>query len=379
MPPLRGIFFVYRETICDYTSKNIKKNKQIMSDFFDLPEDSFVKNSSSNGGKKTNPNEYDPDPNAFNGSYKSVFRFVPYVFDKTKSKFTKYSAKFWNPLSKEALFVDCPSNEGKPSILWTIERVLKQLKNDEPELHEKLSANFSRWYTHHSIVYIKKDPQRPELENTLKVFKFRNQIDQLIEQQINPEQVDDLTPIKKVNPYHLLQGKDFLCSVGKKTKTFRDWSKCKFMDEVTPLVFKIGDKMIKVENNEKSAKLVQEFLTKYSPKLDEYAHQAWTDETYEKVASFLIASIGNRHVINMILEQSKDEKINALVRAKLEGKATPKTVSSTPASSIDEGLEFKSESESEPFESLDSTEPDATVDTPSSAGGDEYDALFADL
>lgn len=343
-----------------------------MSDFFDLPEEVFVKNSPANGGKKQNPNEYDPDPNAYSGSYKSVFRFVPYVFDKTKSKFTKYSAKLWNPLSKEALFVDCPSNEGKPSILWSIERVLKKLKNDEPELHEKLSANFSRWYTHHSIVYIKKDPQRPDLENTLKVFKFRNQIDQLIEQQINPEQVDELTPIKKVNPYHLLSGKDFLCSVGKKTKTFRDWSKCKFMDEVTPFVFKVGDKLVKVENNEKSAKLVNEFLTKYSPKLDEYAHQPWTEETYEKVADFIIAAIGNKTVLNMILQESKDQKINDLIKLRLENKAAVKSsAASTSASSLDEPIAFES---NEPFEASTSESLDE-----SSSSNDEYDDLFKDL
>ena len=146
-----------------------------MTDFFDLPDDAFSKGKAASREKKVDPNVYDPDPNAFNGSYKSVFRFIPYVFDKTKSKYTKYSAKLWNPLTKESVIVDCPSNVGEPSILWTIESVLRSIKNDEPDLHREISNNFSRWYTHHSLVYIKKDPQRPELENSIKVFKFRNQ------------------------------------------------------------------------------------------------------------------------------------------------------------------------------------------------------------
>ena len=159
-----------------------------MTDFFDLPEDAFSKGKNAQKTKKTDPNVYDPDPNAHNGSYKSVFRYVPYIFDKTKSKYTKYSAKFWNPLTKESLIIDCPSNTGQPSILWTIESVLRSLKKEEPEVVEEIGRNFSRWYTHHSAVYVKKDPQRSDLEGTIKIFKFRNQIDQVIEAQMHPEE-----------------------------------------------------------------------------------------------------------------------------------------------------------------------------------------------
>ena len=63
-----------------------------MTDFFDLPGDTFVKNTSTSQ-RKSDPSIYNPDPNAHNGSYKSVFRFIPYIHDKTKSKYTKYSFK----------------------------------------------------------------------------------------------------------------------------------------------------------------------------------------------------------------------------------------------------------------------------------------------
>jgi hypothetical protein len=341
-----------------------------MTDFFDLPDDSFSKGKAASREKKTDPNIYDPDPNAFNGSYKSVFRFIPYVFDKTKSKYTKYSAKLWNPLTKESLIIDCPSNVGEPSILWTIESVLRSIKNEEPDLHREISNNFSRWYTHHSLVYIKKDPQRPELENTVKVFKFRNQVDQLIEQQLNPDEDTLVEGVKKINPYHLLQGKDFLCVVGKKTKEFRDWSKCKFMDEVTPLVFKAGDEMVKVENDEKSVKLINAFLNKYSPKMDEYYHQPWSEETPAKVAEAIVAAVGNQHVINMILEKSKDSKMNELIRAKLSPSGAR---SNRPA--IDDDLEFGTapapKSSAKPAAAPAKAEP--------AKDADEYDDLFKDL
>lgn len=339
-----------------------------MTDFFDLPEDAFSKGKGSTAAKKSDPYVYDPDPNAHNGSYKSVFRFLPYIFDKKKSKYTKYSAKFWNPLTKESLIIDCPSNVEQPSILWTIESTLRGLKKEEPELVEEIGKNFSRWYTHHSPVYIKKDPQRPDLEGKILIFKFRNQINQVIEQQMNPEEMEGLEGVKKINPYHLLEGKDFLCVVGKKTKDFRDWSKCKFMDEVTPFVFKIGDKAVQVKNEEKSVTLVNEFLNKNTPKMDEYYHQEWTDETFEKVAEAVIAAIPQRQILEMVLEKSKDQKMNALIRSKMK---SPKT--NSPVKN-DDDLDFGAISKHEAAPAKKQSEPVAE-----SSDSDEYDDLFKNL
>ena len=332
-----------------------------MTDFFDLPEDAFSKGKNAPKSKKVDPNIYDPDPNLHNGSYKSVIRFVPYVLDKSKSKYTKYSAKFWNALTKESLIIDCPSNVDKPSILWTIESVLRGLKKEEPELVEEIGKSFSRWYTHHSPVYIKKDPQRPDLEGTVKLFKFRNQIDQVIDQQMNPEEMDGLATTKKINPYHLLEGKDFLCIVGKKTKDFRDWAKCKFMDEVTPFIFKIGETSVQVKNDEKTVKLVTEFLTKNTPSLDEYLHQEWTEETYQKVAEAVLAAIPQRNIIELILDKSKDSKMNELIRARLKP-----TKSNNPVASNSEPLDYGMAAAS-------------SAPEPTSNSSDEYDDLFKDL
>lgn len=346
-----------------------------MTDFFDLPSDSFVQKRSE---RRTDTNIYNPDPNSFNGSYKSVFRFVPYIHDKTKSKYTKYSAKFYNPLTKESLFVDCPSNIGKPSILWDLERTIRSIKEEEPELFKQLDNAFSRWYSHFSPVYIKKDPQRPELEGEVKMFKFSAQINNLIEGQINPEENELIESATAVNPYHLLSGKDFLCVVGKKTKIFRDWSKCKFMDEVTPLVFKVGDKQVAVENSENSVKLVQEFLKKNTPMLDEYKHKEWTEETYDKVAEFMISTISNKTILNMVLDRSKDEKMKTLIRAKMSGS----TVSTPTATKQDDDLVFSGTNDKAPFEKAEDTPPvtaSAETGKETGKGNDEYDDLFSDL
>lgn len=338
-----------------------------MSDFFDLPDEGF-KPKASSYERKTDPNIYNPDPNAFNGKYQSVFRFLPYINDKKLSKYTKYSAKFYNPLTKEATYVDCPSNVGKPSILWDIESVIRSLEKEEPELHKKLKDSFSRWHTNVSPVYIKKDPQRPELEGTIKFFKFSSQINQMIEGQISPEESELVETAASVNPYHLLQGKDFLCVVGKKTKVFRDWTKCKFMDDITPFVFKIGDTSVVTENSEKSVKLVQEFLKKNTPSLDEYKHKEWTDEQFNRVVENIVSLIQPRPVLDKVLERTKDEKMKAAILAKLAGAPSP---SSPSADIIDEPVSFESEPKTDT--------PLEPVTNNTSSEKDEYDSLFEEM
>jgi hypothetical protein len=185
-----------------------------MNDFFDLPTDTFT-NKTSSTEKKKDENVYDPNPDLSGGVYKSVIRFIPNLRDKNETKYTKYSAKIYNPLLKKAIFVDCPSNENKPSVLWTLSTILGRLKKEEPTIVSEINDNFSRWYTHHSYVYVVKDPQNPELEGTIKIFKYRAQINDLIEQQLNPDEDGLLENTVKVNPFHLLTGKDFLCLVSK--------------------------------------------------------------------------------------------------------------------------------------------------------------------
>jgi hypothetical protein len=333
--------------------------------FFDLPEESFSKGSSTKGFTE-DPNVYDPNPDKYNGSYKSVFRFTPYLTDKTKSKYTKYTCKIWNPLTKEKLVVDCPSNEDKPSFLWTLESVIRSFKKEEPEMFEQLSKSFSRWYTHVSPIYIKKDPQRPDLEGQIKFLQFRSQINDLIEQQMNPEDVDGMVSTRKINPYHLLEGKDFLCIVSKKTKEYRDWSKCKFMDEVSPLVFKVGEKQIAASNDDKIIKALQEFLTKNTPDMEKYFHISWQEETYTQVADALVSTIPAT-VLEMTIQKSKDQKLNSLIKERLTQKHVGK--SSSQKSAIDEDpLSFGGTT----------VTTKTTVDT-SSNSDDEYDDLFKDL
>ena len=339
-----------------------------MNDFFNLPDETVSTSSQSKSyEKKVDTNIYDPNPDSTGGGvYKSIFRFIPNLRDKNESKYTKYSAKIWNPVAKKSIIVDCPSNEGQPSVLWTLSSILGRLYKEEPTIVKEINDNFSRWYTHHSYVYITNDPQSPDLIGSIKILKYRAQINDLIENQMNPDE-DGLLNVKKVNPFHLLEGKDFICVVSKKGKQWRDWTKCKFMDEVTPFRFKIKDNEVTMKNEEGAIKLITEFFNKTAPSLDEYRHVSWTEETYVQVAEALKAAIPYKQVLEMLISETRDEKMKALLS---DGQVkTTETVSKTVTESATNEDFFSTSSDTSQVESNDSESLDK----------DEYDDIFKNL
>lgn len=344
-----------------------------MNDFFNLPDETVSTSSQSKSyEKKVDTNIYDPNPDSTGGGvYKSIFRFIPNLRDKNESKYTKYSAKIWNPVAKKSIVIDCPSNENKPSVLWTLSSILGRLYKEEPTVVKEINENFSRWYTHHSYVYIANDPQMPELNGSIKILKYRAQINDLIENQMNPDE-DGLLNVKKVNPFHLLEGKDFVCVVSKKGKQWRDWTKCKFMDEVTPFRFKIKDNEVTMKNEEGAIRLITEFFNKTAPTLDDYRHVSWTDETYLQVAEALKAAIPYKQVMEMLISETRDEKMKALLS---NGQmSTSSDVPSTPKAESTANDDFFSTSS----DSM-SVSQESVSDSDSSLEADEYDDIFKNL
>lgn len=336
-----------------------------MNDFFNIPSEAISNPTTAGYEKKVDLNLYDPNPDVSGGVYKSVFRFIPNLRDKDLSKYTKYSAKIYNPITKRSMIVDCPSNEGKPSILWTLSTILGKLFKEEPSVVKEINENFSRWYTHHSYIYVNKDPQLTNLEGSIKIFKYRAQINELLEHQINPEEDGLVEGVTSVNPFHLLEGKDFLCVVGKKTKTWRDWTKCKFMDEKSPFRFKIGDSEVVMKNEEGAIKLITEFFDKNAPSLDEYKHVPWTDDTYIQVAEALKAAIPYKEVLNMLISETRDERMKELLSG-TPSSGISKTPSAEPKIDAPDAIAFSSDDTSESANSSDLDK-------------DEYNDLFKDL
>jgi hypothetical protein len=278
-----------------------------MEDLFNLNLDDFSGKSSS-AARKVDENMYNPGPDqGQNGIYKSVIRFIPWVTDPSKSRYKKYAAKLINPLTNEKLYVDCPSTTGASSILWTLDLELKRLKNEEPQIVEEIQKYFNRYYNYYSCVYIKKDPQFPNLEGQIKVYSYGYTIDNLIQQEINPE--SELVTTQKINPFSLTQGKDFVLVIKRKTKAWRDFSSSKFMNEVSPLIITHAGKEIPVSTDPKVMQFTSEYFKKNSPDMSQYFLKEWTDSEYEKVADYIKAIVPYKQIIENLVANTKDERM----------------------------------------------------------------------
>lgn len=277
-----------------------------MEDLFNLNDNDFSGKPA--GARKTDENLYNPGPDqGQNGIYKSIFRFIPWAADPKQSRYKKYAAKLTNPLTNEKLYIDCPSTTGASSILWTLDTELKRLKTDEPQIVEEIQKYFNRYYNYYSCVYIKKDPQFPALEGKIKVYAYGYTIDNLIQQEINPE--SELVTIKKINPFSLTEGKDFVLVVKRKTKAWRDFSSCKFMNEVSPLIITASDREIAASTDPKVMNFFGEYLKKYSPDLSQYFLKPWEDHDYEQVATFIKAIVPYKQIIDTLVSNTKDERM----------------------------------------------------------------------
>jgi hypothetical protein len=283
-----------------------------MEDLFNLNPDDFSGKAASQA-RKVDENVYNPGPDqGQNGVYKSIIRFVPWAADPTKSKYKKYAAKLVNPLTNERLIIDCPSTIGQSSVLWSLDLELRKLANEEPEVVKEIQKYFNRYYNYYSPVYIKRDPQQPHLEGKIKVYSYGYTIDNLIQQEINPEA--ELITVNKVNPFSLTEGKDFVLVVKRKTKAWRDFSASKFMNEVSPLIVKHPTKGTDIAINEdpKVRQFITEFLKSNTPDMTPYHYKEWTDSDYVKVAEFIKAIVPYKQIIDTLVSGMKDEKMKSL-------------------------------------------------------------------
>jgi hypothetical protein len=346
-----------------------------MEDLFNLNLDDFSGKSQSTA-RKIDENMYNPGPDqGQNGIYKSIVRFIPWAQDTSKSRYKKYAAKLTNPLTNERLYVDCPSTTGSSSILWSLDLELKRLSTEEPAIVEEIKKYFNRYYNYYSCVYIKKDPQFPNLEGQIKVYSYGYTIDNLIQQEINPE--SELVVTQKINPFSLTEGKDFVLVIKRKTKSWRDFSSSKFMNEVSPLIISTQGKEIAASTEPKVMGFIGDYLKKNSPDMSPYFFKEWTDHEYEKVADYIKAIIPYKQIIDNLVSTTKDERMKKHF-------TNTKSISRTEAP-MGEAMEFsaaptKSSSVSVSLDDLDIAEPKSSSVKPSSpAKYAEVDDLFADL
>jgi len=238
-------------------------------DIFNLNNDDFV--------EKTETREselYKPDPKKGKDNvYKSLIRFVPFHKDPKKSKVKKFSYWLTDPLTGDSFSVDCPSSVNQKSI---IQDTYWKLKKSPSVAEQKLSDKFKRRENYYALVQILKDDQDPSLVGKIKVLKFGQKLNNILQSELQPEYG------KPYNPFDPFKGRVMALTVTI-VAGYNNYDVSKFVGDETPLLL---DGQPLEQSAPAMAKFV-EFLKTNSPDLSNYDYKDWNDETRDKVKTVI--------------------------------------------------------------------------------------------
>lgn len=216
-------------------------------------------------------------------TYSAVVRFIPYPKDPiNKSILQKYT--YWLDAGNIGVrgYYDSPSTIGKECPLA---KTYWKLKNSDSAVDQKNAERLKRKEQFHSLVWIIKDPQNPELEGSVMVLRYNKTIKALIDEEKNPD--PELGVSEPVNVFDLFRGKDFIIKITKKGD-YPDYGGCKFSPKVTSIT--IDGKQVKPDAAGK--KLIKERVLDTAPDLLQYDYQELSQDQQGQVHAF-IASIAN--------------------------------------------------------------------------------------
>jgi hypothetical protein len=262
------------------------------ADIFNLQPDSFI-----NPIKPKAQSFYQPQADeGREGVYKAVVRFLPFHKNPNKSKIQKYYVWINNVVDGEAFSVDCPSTVGKKSIL---KDTYWKLKNSQSASEQALAENFSRAENFYSLIQVVKDPNKPELEGKVMVFKFGKKINDKIEAQLKP------LVGNPCNPYDLFEGKLFALHITKKQK-WNNYDSCEFVGDKCSL--QLPGEPAAIQKTKEDMGRVLNWLKENSPELDKYEYKDWTDEVTEKVHRAIKNIIPDGRLVEQILSSANSDR-----------------------------------------------------------------------
>jgi hypothetical protein len=224
--------------------------------------------------------------NGKDGVYKSLIRFVPNPAEPAKSKIHKYYVYLKDPVSGDSFSVDCPSTVGKKSILKDL---FWKLKQSHSAADQELAKSFSRKEDFYSLIQIVKDPNKPELEGKIMLWKFGKKVNDMIESQLKPEYGE------ACNPYDLFEGKLFAVHV-RKVGDWNNYDLCQFIGERTSIEVE-GKKM---EKSQSDMDKIVEYLNTGPKNLTNFDYKDWDDELTEKVMTVIKNTVPDGRLINEI-------------------------------------------------------------------------------
>jgi len=239
------------------------------NDLFNLDANDFIEKN-----EKRESELYKPDPkNGKDNVYKALIRFIVFFKDPKKSKVKKYSYWLTDPLTGDSFSVDCPSSVGQKS---TLQDAFWKLKKSQSVAEQKLSEKFKRRENYYALIQIVKDENDPSNVGKIKVFKFGQKLNKVLQDELQPEYG---TPY---NPFDPLKGRLMSLTVTVQGG-FNNYDLSKFVGEAAPLMIDGTP----IQATQVDMNRLSEHLKANSPDLSKYDFQEWTDEVREKVKSVI--------------------------------------------------------------------------------------------
>jgi hypothetical protein len=239
---------------------------------------------------------YKPTPDkGIDKVYTSQIVFLPNAKNPSLHIVDKWTVWIDDIENNRKMNVDCPSTVKKHSLL---QDAFFACRNSQNANERKLQNLFKRKRDIYALVYIVQDQHQPEMEGKIKIFKFGQQLFDILE---GAAQDTD----EPINFLDIMNNKIFKLVVNEVNvdgRNFPNYKLSKFLNKSHQ--FEINGKIIKKEKND-MLKLAN-WLKENSPDLDAYQYQEWDSETRKKVVEYIKATIPSQNLINEILKKSKE-------------------------------------------------------------------------
>jgi hypothetical protein len=205
------------------------------------------------------------------GTYRALVRFVPNPKNPSKSIVRKYI--YWlEDGNGNGSYYDSPSTVGDSC---PVQDLFFKLRNSDSAVDRKMSENLKRREVFYSLLQIIKDPNNPDMEGKVKVFKYGYKVKQKIDEELNP-QFDTPTQV-----FDIFEGKNFELVITKQGG-YNAYDSSKFQGKTSAMT--VSGK--EIENNAGDKQKVMDLLSE-APDLSAFDYKKWDDDTRNKVEGLL--------------------------------------------------------------------------------------------
>lgn len=228
--------------------------------------------------------------------YTAKIKFLPNIFNVKDSLIDKYATFLENPETNDKRMIDCPSTVKQKSLL---QEAFFSLRESNSAIEQELSKKFSRTRQCFSPVLIIEDENKPELVGKIKIFRFGQQIYDIIK-----EMSENKDEEERNNPFNIFEGRTLILKVVEKSsgsQKFNNFSTSSFSRNVSPII--IDGK--KIKNTPEDLKILKEWLLENTPeKIKDCAYKEWDDDTRSYVVNAIKAIVPTGKTLDKLLKRT---------------------------------------------------------------------------